>query len=183
MVFLWLVCRECRDNVANCIGVVNGFTKEYTVCRDNFKLLQMARNPARQARTGSVELRFGIELGGGREAIRHQPSEGVADREIDRLTGCPSCGAASERRIYCQECLPIVRRIQGMVRTAVAAAGLRISKGTPCSRCKTAWALVLDHRHYSCPYDVQPVCRACNIALGPALDIGRLVRAWKKLCQ
>jgi len=71
--------------------------------------------------------------------------------------------------------------IQAMVRACVNRAGLRVPKGTICSNCGVRWALVFDHRYYSQPYRVTPVCRSCNIKMGPAFDLPSLIAAWKKL--
>jgi hypothetical protein len=39
-----------------------------------------------------------------------------------------------------------------------------------CVDCKERQAKCYDHRYYSKPLDVEPVCRQCNAKRGPALD-------------
>jgi len=52
----------------------------------------------------------------------------------------------------------------------------RLDGSIPCKDCGVP-AQQYDHRHYSKPLEVEPVCRKCNLARGPALD------AWWRVPQ
>ena len=51
---------------------------------------------------------------------------------------------------------------------AVKRGSLRVAKSLTCVDCGRQ-ARDYDHRDYSRPLDVQPVCRSCNLRRGPAL--------------
>lgn len=74
--------------------------------------------------------------------------------------------------LRCNECGPVVQRIQvrcmAKVRRAIARGQLMPVAGKTCVDCG-AQATVYDHRDYSKPLDVQPVCRSCNMKRGPGL--------------
>jgi hypothetical protein len=54
------------------------------------------------------------------------------------------------------------------------AGGIGTAKGFDCRDCgRPAW--VWDHRYYSEPLVVEPVCGPCNRARGPALDIAKMI--------
>jgi len=44
----------------------------------------------------------------------------------------------------------------------------RLPNGTLCVDCRVVPALQYDHRDYSKPLEVEPVCRRCNRRRGPA---------------
>ncbi len=87
---------------------------------------------------------------------------------------CVKCGAVTWRghsSKYCQQCDLIVEKINlwamGRVANAVKAGKLPPVRTLTCVDCG-APAVGYDHRDYSKPLDVQPVCRRCNWKRGPA---------------
>ena len=85
---------------------------------------------------------------------------------------CVICGAADigGRRI-CADCSkerePLMRSAVAAVNRAVRMGALPHVKGKLCVDCG-APAHDYDHRNYSRPLDVEPVCRSCNLRRGPA---------------
>jgi hypothetical protein len=89
---------------------------------------------------------------------------------------CVECGAAKlpgEHPLTqrCDGCRPAFQAAMLAANAAVSKARARGLLPTPkslaCSDCGGA-AHDYDHRDYSRPLDVQPVCRACNFKRGPA---------------
>lgn len=65
----------------------------------------------------------------------------------------------------------IRNKAHALVRKAVLAGELRALNGTiNCVDCG-APAVCYDHRSYSKPLDVQPVCKSCNKRRGHAVDV------------
>lgn len=81
----------------------------------------------------------------------------------------------SVKKTYCLDCLPAVKQIQSQAQAIMFRANLPRPKGLACVDCN-APGYGYDHRYYASPLDVVPVCAACNIARGPALDIRPLTR-------
>jgi hypothetical protein len=92
---------------------------------------------------------------------------------------CISCGqrqprsSNNARALFCWDCREQRHREQLRAISAVAAA---IQRGelAPATECDctdcSAPAKQYDHRDYTKPLDVQPVCVRCNQRRGPALD-------------
>lgn len=89
---------------------------------------------------------------------------------------CADCGADISRRCttarYCFACT-YTRSGRGgaaqawsAVNRAVARGELRPAREFNCTRCGQRPALDYEHRDYSAPMDVKPVCRSCNRLLG-----------------
>lgn len=91
-----------------------------------------------------------------------------------------TCHGCKVRYIaYCaqQFCIPCRKPHQEHARKAITENSKRISKGEipkavelTCVDCGKQ-ASVYDHRSYFEPLKVEPVCRACNMARGPALSV------------
>lgn len=83
------------------------------------------------------------------------------------LTGC------SRLRKYCTPCAPLVQKDTGarwarwIVCQAVAKGELAPIKTLRCTDCAKP-AEHYDHRDYSKPLEVEPVCMQCNFNRGPA---------------
>src|SRR5579863_750372 len=97
---------------------------------------------------------------------------------FDRL--CPLCGQRKKdgRARMCQKCryarwresATVTGIAGGKVRKAIREGLLpRLTGEIPCTDCG-APAKQYDHRWYSRPLEVQPVCRRCNILRGCAFD-------------
>ena len=90
---------------------------------------------------------------------------------------CDRCGADKplRRQWRCPPCEKIHAAAKAVAATAVFRAvrlgHLRRAVGLPCVDC-AAPAVEYDHRDYSRPLDVVPVCRGCNLRRGPALSTG-----------
>ena len=86
---------------------------------------------------------------------------------------CFHCGSDRGRYggRYCYSCEQIVQKYQRAalraVREAVQVGGLVRAKLLLCVDCGDQ-AHDYDHRDYSKPLDVVPVCRSCNLRRGPA---------------
>ncbi len=87
---------------------------------------------------------------------------------------CVKCGSMTMRghaSKYCYPCDLIVEKINlwamGRVASAVKAGKLPPVRTLTCVDCG-APAVGYDHRDYSKPLDVQPVCKRCNWKRGPA---------------
>lgn len=66
---------------------------------------------------------------------------------------------------YC-EALPLMWKAYQKVRRAVLAGDIPAARTLTCVDCgKPAWCY--DHRDYSKPLEVEPVCRKCNARRGP----------------
>lgn len=88
---------------------------------------------------------------------------------------CAICAVrpAEKWRRKCWECSPghsaAMGRAHYRTKKAVAAGVLPDPKTLYCVDCG-AFATCYDHRDYSKPLDVQPVCRSCNVKRGPAAN-------------
>ena len=89
---------------------------------------------------------------------------------------CIDCGAAKSPNRHrlvqrCEQCLPVFQAAMLAANVAISrarATGVLVSpKALTCVDCGSS-AHDYDHRDYSKPLDVQPVCRACNFKRGPA---------------
>lgn len=89
------------------------------------------------------------------------------------LRMCQECRAARAERE--EERVRIRGRAHGLVGRAIARGELpRLSEAhVPCVDCG-ARAEVYDHRDYSKPLEVEPVCRKHNRRRGPARDVAHL---------
>lgn len=110
-----------------------------------------------------------------------------------RLLPCRGCGKQALITNWTKELCPICkethwlavaagiwkvqRRAHAAVNKAIAAGDLHSLDGSvACIDCG-AVATCYDHRYYSKPLDVQPVCKSCNKTRGHALDVAPL---WKE---
>lgn len=88
---------------------------------------------------------------------------------------CSGCGISIGYHGYCAECKPKVKLAQREAKAIMLRANLPKADGQKCVDCGKR-AFHYDHRHYSKPLDVVPVCRTCNMKRGPALDIADVIR-------
>lgn len=82
--------------------------------------------------------------------------------------------------MYCTECRQAVSSITTAVSRTMRAAKIPKATDYDCQDCgkpATEW----DHRYYSLPLEVDPVCTACNQRRGPARDIVDMVRTERGL--
>lgn len=95
-----------------------------------------------------------------------------------RLLGsglCVSCGGPLNRTaanaILCWDCIGEMQRARSralrLVKESILAGSLRPAAEFKCGDCGDQ-AQVYDHRRYSDPPKIEPVCRSCNIRRGPA---------------
>lgn len=92
------------------------------------------------------------------------------------LTHCVRCGSPKEKpqggAFFCLPCLTAQQRdsmkANNAIRRAVRSGEMRPAREHACVDCGEQ-AFCYDHRDYSRPLDVEPVCHACNIRRGPAL--------------
>lgn len=90
---------------------------------------------------------------------------------------CLMCGALQDRTraLFCFPCAfsrtvdPVARKAHSAVTRAVQNGTLPRAKTLVCVDCGKP-AFDYDHREYSKPLEVVPVCRACNKKRGPAID-------------
>ena len=102
---------------------------------------------------------------------------------------CKSCGLEigrpklRGRLMYCMACAAYKEIVRGAVTRAVLSGSLPRAKTEKCRRCDNqahAW----DHRDYSKPLDVIPLCRACNNRAEPAKmpeNIELISRLYRKM--
>lgn len=92
---------------------------------------------------------------------------------------CVICDSPLKSKVYfsmyCGDCRTAISVITNRVRRAMTAAKLQPAEGHDCVDCGKP-AKELDHRFYSLPLEVEPVCVTCNQRRGPARDIVELVR-------
>lgn len=111
-------------------------------------------------------------------------SASTVSRIIRRHTphaSCPICGGErhpySTRR-HCLDCDTAVTRVRQeaikVIANATRKREMPKAKELACVDCGKP-AYDYDHREYSKPLNVVPVCRACNLRRGPARDLKRLV--------
>lgn len=101
------------------------------------------------------------------------------------MSRCCSCGEEikyrSEGADYCQPCLGwadrLRRRAYSDVQKAIKRGELKPAIYHRCADCGLHTAAHYDHRYYSRPLLVVPVCNGCNGRRGPPLDIGALIKA------
>lgn len=95
---------------------------------------------------------------------------------------CPCCGETYQRAKKwgarkCLRCESIIRLAQAIAHSDVCVAIrkglLRPASEFPCSDCGCK-AVEYDHRDYSQPLKVDPVCRGCNLKRGTA-DISAII--------
>jgi len=121
------------------------------------------------------------------------PYQGSLKRmKIDGVYVCIDCKVKTERsfirsRNVRMRCIPCgikhtmrKRKIKSAAHRAVAnaikAGILKPAKDCICVDCG-GQAQCYDHRFYSKPLDVVPVCRACNVCRGPTQDLAELMKA------
>ena len=84
-----------------------------------------------------------------------------------------------KRKYYCDRCAKYVLVIQQRAMREVAAAVRRGEllhvREHICLECNIWTAVHYEHRHYSKPLEVTPLCQGCNNKRGPALDVRELV--------
>lgn len=106
-------------------------------------------------------------------------------RFVDGLRVCLDCptpieGALNQRRVAlrCDTCRAALRQrriavqapAHAAVAKAIASGLLQPARRFRCVDCNCRQAFVYDHRDYSKPLQVDPVCRSCNVMRGPALE-------------
>ena len=87
---------------------------------------------------------------------------------------CVQCGGSLGRRIHnaliCMACIDVGKQVKRVahqaVKKAILAGKIRPVVDLLCDDCGDP-AAIYDHRDYSKPLDVAPVCRSCNIRRGP----------------
>jgi len=100
-----------------------------------------------------------------------------AENTLYQITSfvCPLCSEKSERKgnghAYCLKCMPLANRIKSVASQAVKKAikeGIlpKITSETKCVDCGKS-AFCYDHRDYTKPLKVVPVCASCNYNRGP----------------
>ena len=92
------------------------------------------------------------------------------------MADCPGCGRTTERRMrnspYCHPCVTIFHeeslRCSRLITAAVKVGAMKRAKEFGCVDCGSP-ARCYDHRDYTRPFDVQPVCDRCNNKRGHAV--------------
>lgn len=93
---------------------------------------------------------------------------------------CAACQTQIDKlKSYCDECRPFAKKVGAACSIAMRSHGLNAPTGATCKDCGQP-ATIWDHRHYASPTNVDPVCRACNKARGPADDIASMVAQLRK---
>jgi Bacterial regulatory protein, Fis family len=87
----------------------------------------------------------------------------------------PFLGRVVPIRSYCDTCRPFVQEVIGRAHKVMHAANIPAAAGYECVDCKRP-AFSWDHRYYSQPLEVEPVCARCNTNRGPAHDVRQLAR-------
>lgn len=87
---------------------------------------------------------------------------------------CLICGKPTQSplqwRVYCNDCRERVLLLQVAVSQTMKRYDVPHASEFKCVDCG-AQASVYDHRYYSHPLEVDPVCSGCNSKRGPALDV------------
>lgn len=95
----------------------------------------------------------------------------AAHISLKRTGKCKVCTAPSysPMALYCSKCWQFDKAevTHKLVRAAIKRGELKPIKGQLCTDCG-APAKDYDHRDYSKPLEVDPVCRSCNLNRGPA---------------
>jgi len=94
------------------------------------------------------------------------------------MNSCLVCDSifTTSTKTYCGRCLPVVRQIQSTAQAKTRAGNPPDVTGLICLDCGKP-AQAYDHRHYSRPLEIDPVCVNCNRKRGPSLDIRELARS------
>lgn len=89
-------------------------------------------------------------------------------------SSCAICGnefiEELQWRVYCNECRKLVLRLQTHVSRQMKMYKIPPASSHKCVDCGLQ-ANAYDHRYYSLPLEVEPVCTRCNIKRGPAVDL------------
>lgn len=96
-------------------------------------------------------------------------------RGVMKKNFCLGCGHPVLRPSYCSECSYKIAQIRKEVNAIIRQANLPPADGQTCVDCGKR-AFHYDHRYYSRPLDVVPVCRVCNIRRGAARDLADVIR-------
>ena len=95
---------------------------------------------------------------------------------MERCVGCNiRIGKTGTTAHYCKECAAKLGSVGTQVKRIMVSAGVKLESGMVCVDCGRL-AEMYDHRYYSRPLDVEPVCRGCNRRRGPARDIADVLR-------
>ena len=96
---------------------------------------------------------------------------------------CPCCHVTVKmfkNSGVCLDCAAIINHVggkaRGVMKMAIKRGEIQKARGRKCVDCGKP-ATELDHRYYSRPLDVEPVCRGCNKKRGFAYDALDLARA------
>lgn len=113
--------------------------------------------------------------------------QNIEDAQPPRI--CPFCKIEKDRSLpaspYHSACSfqvsEISKRATAQVKKAIKQGLIpAISNDTKCVDCGNP-ARDYEHRYYTRPLDVDPVCRACNQRRGPALDVHEFYLAAQKV--
>lgn len=92
---------------------------------------------------------------------------------------CLVCGESTKSplqwRVYCDDCRGLVTAVQVIASRTMKLYNIPGPREYACVDCGLP-AQAYDHRYYSHPLEVDPVCLSCNNKRGPALDIVECVR-------
>lgn len=96
------------------------------------------------------------------------------------MKSCLICDKGFDKRVvgirqYCNTCRPFVREIQENAHRLFKSGDTPSARAFECVDCGQP-ASDWDHRYYSMPSEVDPVCSRCNTNRGPALDVRQLTR-------
>lgn len=96
---------------------------------------------------------------------------------VNRCRHCNQYFSPTANQHYCQPCMqhrwPFVSKANSVVSRAVAKGSLPPVQWRFCYDCGDR-AQVYDHRDYTKPLDVEPVCRACNVFRGAGYVPGQV---------
>jgi transcriptional regulator with XRE-family HTH domain len=145
------------------------------------------------ATTGLNQSQLAERIGVSRSAVTlwlqkmRQPSDaqldiisartGISRKRLAQENKCGVCGKFNPKHgisaYRCKDCCEAAGRSSSAaglkVKAAIAAGLLKPIAGQSCADCGKP-AFCYDHRDYSKPLDVAPVCRACNWKRGPAIQ-------------
>lgn len=95
---------------------------------------------------------------------------------------CIACNAPintqASWRSFCYLCREKLAWVRAQVNATMRAANIPHPSGFKCSDCD-APATAYDHRCYSLPLEVDPICHACNARRGHAVDVVECINAVK----
>lgn len=139
---------------------------------DGDVLMDVLHQAQHGASLGDIARQTGLSL---RTIHRIVHGHGVSGPRILPLRKCYNCSVDTRghrKKSLCPACRKAHYRAQSSaclaVRKAIAIGMLRAPSKLRCLDCG-AQAENYDHRDYSKPLDVVPVCRGCNIKRGPAM--------------